>query len=237
MAEPGETQKRQIAYKIKIADILRGRYVKEEGWLPNYVDLGDVKVSRANIIGVLVSKDADEEGGSTSFMLDDGSGRISLRFFEFSDELWIGDIVNVVGRPREFGSERYIVPEFVRKVTDPKWVELRKLELAQQKHEAHEVAQENIAHSATVGPSAGSSGPAVSVSDSGTLVVESEDFNDNNPVKLVYGAIKKLDGGSGVGFDEIIVETKIDEVDGHIKKLLEQGDIFEIKPGRYKVLE
>ena len=128
-----DASKRQVAYKVRIADILNNRYIKEEGWLPNYVSVGDMKVSRANLLGVIVSKAAQEgakDVASYDFILDDGSGRISLRFFESVQPLDVGDMVIVIGRPREFGTERYVVPEIVKKVTDPKWVELRKLELA-----------------------------------------------------------------------------------------------------------
>ena len=34
-------QKRQIAYKVRINDLLGGKYVKEEGWNPNYIESGD----------------------------------------------------------------------------------------------------------------------------------------------------------------------------------------------------
>jgi len=253
MTEQGDSTKRQVAYKVKVVDMLTGRYVKEEGWLPNYVDLGERKVSRANIIGVLVSKDTDTENGSATFVLDDGSARIPLRFFDFSDSLIVGDIVNVIGRPREFGSERYIVPEIVRKVTEPKWVELRKLELMQHQQETTQTmprtSHADTSNDCSNGTSnhdtkstsklptqISSTGPIVS--ETGQLIVENEDFSDKiNPMKEVYEAIKHNDKGTGVGFDEIIVKTQIDNVDEQIKKLLEQGDIFEIKPGRYKVLE
>ena len=50
-------QKRQVAYKTAISDILKADYVKEEGeWVPNYVKIGDKKVSRVNILAVVVGK-------------------------------------------------------------------------------------------------------------------------------------------------------------------------------------
>lgn len=232
MAE-GDSSKRQVAYKVRIADLLNNRYVKEDGWLPNYIAVGDMKVSRANLMGVIVSK-ASQEGGNDSaahdFILDDGSGRVSLRFFESAGAIDVGDIVMVIGRPREFGTERYVVPEVVRKVTDPKWVELRKLELAKTKHDSAPQPSPQSSETGSVEMTGG-----YETSD-GELDLETDDLSDENPMSKIVNIIKELDDGSGAEFD--LVAAKFDgDAEQSVKKLLEQGDIFEVKPGRYKVLE
>ena len=141
-------QKRQVAHKVRVNDILKGEYVKEEGeWVPNYVRVGDKKVSRVNLVAVVVSKD-DSEGSNQSLMIDDGSGRISIRSFEgnqFSGAV-VGDVVVVVGRPREYGGEKYIVSEILKKVEDTGWVEVRKKELGAVKvnREPVAVTEDNV---------------------------------------------------------------------------------------------
>ncbi len=215
MAE-GETSKRQVAHKVRIADILNNRYVKEDGWLPNYISVGDKKVSRANILGVIVSKDAQEGSQTPNFMLDDGTGRLSLRFFEQGDGLDVGDIVGVIGRPREFGAERYLVPEIIRKISNSKWIEVRKLELT--------IFQQSLKKE-------GSSPVPV------VLDTEEETIEESNPLSQIADIIKQEDSGSGVSFEEISVKFSGTDPDEYVKRLLEQGDIFEVKPGRYKVLE
>ncbi|MBW2964091.1 hypothetical protein KY363_01405 [Candidatus Woesearchaeota archaeon] len=209
-----ESSKRQVAYKVRIADILNNRYVKEDGWMPNYIAVGDRKVSRANIIGVIVSKGTQgADSGSFDFVFDDGTGRIALRFSELGRDINVGDIVNVIGRPREFGSERYVVPEAMKKVTSAGWVEVRQLEIALSRQ----------------------SGAAQQHSE---LNVETEELaGEEIPNVTMLGLIRKLDSGSGVEFQEISVKFKAGDAEEHIRRLLEQGDIFEVKPGRYKVLE
>jgi RPA family protein len=207
-----DSSKRQVAYKLRIADLLNNRYVKEEGWLPNYIAVGDKKVSRSNLLGVIVSK--SEQGNVQGFVLDDSSGRISLRFFDSPMALDVGDIVNVVGRPREFGAERYIVPEIVRKVSDSRWIEVRKLELAKEKQSVvkAEVPEE--------------------------LLVETEELDEeSNPMMKIMSIIRALDSGDGVNFEDIAVKSGDIDIDVFLKRLLEHGDVFEIRPGRYKVLE
>ena len=221
-----ESARRQIAFKVRISDIVNNRYVKEEGWLPNYIAVGDRKVSRVNLLGVIVSKDSQESDVvSQNYILDDGTGRVALRFFESATQFDVGDMVIVVGRPREFGTDRYIVPEIIRKLDDPKWVQVRKLELASEKHHP----------SAEKPPEAA---PSRTEAASEELSVETEDFVDeSNPLSDTIDIIRQLDSGQGVGFEEIAEKSKSSNVEESVSRLLEQGDIFEVKPGRYKVLE
>jgi RPA family protein len=222
-----ETAKRQVAFKVRISDVMENQYRKEEGWLPNYIDVGHLKVSRVNIIGVIVSKQADD-ASTESFVLDDGSGRVPLRFFKPDDLIGVGDVVLVIGRPREFGSERYIVPEIMKRVRDSGWVEVRKRELTLAVHRSAQArAASPVASERPSPPGAGRSED---------ILIETEDFSES-PKSLIINTIRKLDSGSGVPFEDISVKSNVDGVDDWIGRLLESGDIFEVKPGRYKVLE
>jgi RPA family protein len=215
-----EKGRRQVAFKVKISDILNNKYVKEEGWLPNYVLVGAQKISRVNVLGVIVSKQADE--GAQTFILDDGSGRIELRFFTPQDFISPGDIVTVIGRPREFGADRYIVPEIMKRVKDPKWVEVRKKELILTIHQnaADRAAAQEEKEDATEDDDA----------------VETDDLT-TDPRSNIINTIKQLDNGPGAEIEEITVKSGVDNAEFWIKKLLETGDVFEVKPGRFKVLE
>ena len=46
------SSKRQVAFKVAIGDLLENRYIKEEGWLPNYISVGDKKVARAWMVTI-----------------------------------------------------------------------------------------------------------------------------------------------------------------------------------------
>jgi hypothetical protein len=122
-------QKRQTACKIRIKDILDSKYLKTEGMDPNYLDIGQKQVSRVNILGVIV----ENSGASNykSIIVDDGSGKVSARIFDDKiplENFRIGDVVTLIGRPREFSSEKYIIIETIKKV-DPSWAKVRNLEL------------------------------------------------------------------------------------------------------------
>jgi hypothetical protein len=211
MAE--EQYKRQIARKLWIKDILAGVYVKEEGMKPNYVLLADnTHAARVNLFGVVVSASAD---GLPTLVLDDGSGRITVRAFEPNAQLsaiQIGDAVSILGKPRKFGNEMYVLPEIVRKLPDLGWLEVRK----------HELARTPVV------------GMIVPAQETATEEVLDESFGLS---ETVLTAIRSLDEGPGANTDQVIEHVGARDAEKTIQYLLQNGDIFEISPGKLKVLE
>lgn len=207
-----QTVQRPPARKVWIREINAGTYVAAEGWNPNVLRINNEDVARVNIMGAIVSKATTEIFNYDFFTIDDGSGRITVRSFEnknLSKNLELGTVVMVIGRPREYGGEVYIGPEIVKKIDDTAWVELRKLEL------------EIRPAPATIFP------PEIKAED---ITVEKV----SNPQERVMGYIKQHDGGEGVGVEEIIGKYK--DAQAIIEQLQLQGDIFEVRPGRVKVL-
>lgn len=201
-------QKRNVAVKARISDILNGRFVKDDV-SAGYVVVGGTNVYRVNVVASLVYK--SEQQNSSAAVIDDGTGKISLRVFENRDifsNADIGDFVLVIGRVREFSSERYIMPEIVKKVADAEWVKLRKLEL-----ESFDFGDAKI----KIEIPAAEAPQAVS--------------------EEVYSLIKSLDTGDGADFDSVIKNSKSNDAEQAIGRLLESGDVFEVKPGKLKVLE
>ena len=198
--------RRQVAYKMRIADLLNGEYIKREGWQPSAVLLGDREVSRVNIVATVVAK---PEGYLA--LIDDGTARIALRSFEARDyHIDVGDVVLVIARPREFNNERYLMPEIVRRIENPKWIELRSLEL---------------------GNHTEPSGDNIEPAKSQDTTSPAESF-----VSKVCGLLRKLDTGSGADYQEI-VQTLGAQAEATIESLLKSGEIFEIRPGWLKVLD
>lgn len=217
--EEQKFQKRQIAYKVRVGDILNSRYVKTEGLIPNYLEINSQEVSRVNIIGVIVEK--SETNSYKTLEIDDGTGKISARIFEDKthlENISVGDIVLIIGKPREFSSEKYILIETIKKV-DPAWAKARKIELEKNKP-VDEV------------PAQGEAGVL-----SGSSLIEEEVINSSStPANNVIKLIKGLDKGDGVAIDNI-PSKGINGLDNIIDMLLKDGSIFEVRPGKFKVLE
>jgi RPA family protein len=205
--------KRETAIICTVQDLLLGEFVKTEGWSPSYfaTDVGDI--SRANLLGVIVSK---EENG---LIMDDGSGQILLRSFEANSfHLFeVGDFVLVVGRPRMYNNQKYVMPEILKKI-DSAWAEFRKAQL--------ELGRKPITRHVKE-----------------TKASVEEDSVEEKPInhfQTILEFIKDLDSGDGASSEEVIKRSSAKNVknaDELIRKLIEEGEIFEIRPGRLKLLE
>lgn len=211
-------QKRQTAYKVNIKDINESTYVQEKGFNPSYVVLKDKrKVSRASIIGVVLSVSNDENTGYSSIAIDDGS-MISVRSFEKNNifnNITAGSIVLVIGRPRKYGDENYILPEIIKEIKNKAWADFRKAELDIIKKS---IGDEDKSEKSKV--------------HAPTKTTKKEDSTPE-PDSII-DVIKSRDNGEGVDIKDIM---HIENAEAKITLLLKEGDIFEIMPGRYKVLE
>ncbi|OYT43726.1 MAG: hypothetical protein B6U88_00010 [Candidatus Aenigmarchaeota archaeon ex4484_56] len=130
-------QERQVARKLSIKDINTGNYIKidrteseESQYLPNYVEINGLKISRVNIIATVIDKFVSDNYATLT--LDDGTDTIRCKLFDKMDiitNIEKGDIVNVIGKVKEFDDERYIHLETITKIDDPNYEILRNLEL------------------------------------------------------------------------------------------------------------
>jgi len=122
--------KRATAYKLKIGDIFSGKKILD-GERFSFLELGNKKINRINIIANIVEKYSSTEKQYISLTIDDASGQIRLKIFgddvqKFSD-INQGDSVLVIGLLRNYNDEIYITPEIIRK-QDPRYLLVRKLE-------------------------------------------------------------------------------------------------------------
>lgn len=207
-------QKRQTAYKVRIKGILDSKYTKTEGFAPNYLEMNQQEISRVNVIGVIVQK--SELDNYKNLIIDDGTGRISTRVFEKNvllDKVGVGDVVLIIGRPREFSSEKYIIIETIKKI-DPIWAKVRKLEFAK------DAIKDNVFSDGVASNNKG----------------VTEEIIDLAPTNKIVKIIREFDKGEGVSIEELSSKN-IKDIDEMIDMLLKKGDIFEVKPGKLKVLE
>ncbi len=202
-------QPRQVAYIVNVKDIQLGKFIKEDGWNPSYVKIGCKNVARVNIIGAVI--ELKDDGNFQSIILDDGTGKISIRNFEKKIDADIGDIILLIGRIRQFGNDKYIVPEIVKKNTDMRWGAVWKKTA---------IKDEGII--GKINSTEESIKPLNDGSKHTTHIID------------IVSRIKDLDDGSGVLYGSVVKNTADEKI---ISSLLLRGDIFEIKPGKLKVLD
>jgi RecG-like helicase len=199
-----EQKKRNVAYKLRIGDLLKSKPIINEGRFM-FVELGDKKIVRVNIIANAIDKYYnDGEKKYASVTLDDASGQIRLK--SFGDDISIlkdvsqGDTLQIIGIVRDYNNELYILPEITKKV-DPKWLLVRKLEIQNSRKDL-----------------------PISV---------------NAPIRdIILEKIKRADADGGIDVDQIILnlDASAEIINAEIKKLIEDGAIYEPRPGRLRYL-
>ena len=209
---------RLTAIKTSVAALEHGSYVVKEGTAPSHVKTSGGEVSRANIIAAVVDKP-----GQTALLLDDGSARIEARSFDNNqlfENIMVGDVVLVIGRPRDYQGTRYLVAEIAKRLGSPKWLELRKAELGKTPPPQTPTPSQTTPltlKSAAEKEAAAAAETVVSLGDK------------------VLSLIKELDKGDGAPIEDIVAKNP--DAEGTLTSLMAEGEIFEIKPGRVKVLE
>ncbi len=203
--------KRNIAYKLRIGDILLGKPIFDNDKFI-YLELGSKKISRVNIVGNIVDKYESEGEKKYLFLtLDDGSGQIKLKVFGEEDaekfkNVTQGETAVVIGVVRNWNNETYIQPEIISD-KDPKYLLVRKLELEKARKE------------------------------------NSKPIKDKKVVQAIKDRIlekiKTSEEDGGIDSEKIILEFRdipTETISEEIKTLLEEGIIFEPRPGRLRYL-
>ena len=201
-----EIRKRNVAFKLRIGDILKGVPMMDEGKFL-FLELGDKRVVRVNILANCIDKFVqDEEKKFATLTVDDASGQLKLKAFgddiEPLKNIVQGDTLQIIGNVREWNGELYVLPEVVKKV-DARWLLVRKLEIQKARKD-------------------------MPVAEKG----------DSDLKNSIMGKIKGAEADGGIDVDTIImdVEASPDAINAEVKKLLEEGLVYEPRPGRLRYL-
>src|SRR3989338_10741530 len=220
--------KRATAYKIWIGDLTKGSYGRGSGQFdPGYVTIKNMNISRVNIIVSLIDKFSGDN--YINAVVDDGTGTLKLKSWgddiKKFEEVNIGDLIFVIGKVKESNNEIYITPEIIRKIDNPLWLKVRKLELVKLYGEVQRV--ENNSASVYNNTS----------DDELTIgVVEEKVVNIQNSREAILELIEQLDFGDGADLEEVINKSKFTEARDLINNLLMNGEIFELHKGKLRVM-
>lgn len=213
-----EFKKRETGYKIKIGDILNGNPVIEEenkeGTLRErfrFLELNNKQIQRVNIVANIIDKFISEgEKRFATLTIDDASGQIRLKVFGEDvskfEDLNQGDTIMVIGLLRSYNKELYILPEIIKK-TDPRYLLIRKLEIEKDTpSQSQEIKSNNQSVSAR---------------------------------EQIITLIKSSESDGGIDTEQIILKlNKLnpEEINNELLRLLEEGIVYEPRPGRVRYL-
>ena len=198
--------KRNIAYKIRIENILNGKPVMENERFA-FLDSGNKKIIRVNLIGSVVDKyEVDGERKYIFLTLDDGSGQVKLKAFGDDTEklknINHGQTIITIGTLRYFNNEIYIFPEAVKE-QDPRYLIVRKLELEKK--------------------------------DSESPVPEKSHEIKDKIIELIKNSENDGGIDTGMIITQL-KENSLETIKEEIQKLLEEGIIFEPRPEKLRWL-
>ncbi|MCS7131874.1 MAG: OB-fold nucleic acid binding domain-containing protein [Hadesarchaea archaeon] len=242
---------RSTAYKVKIWELVNGKYVRPaEGTEPSYLlTPWGQRISRARVMATVVDKYLSNDQTYAALWLDDGSETIRLKAWREDiktvADLKIGELVDIIGRVREYEGEVYLVPEMVSRVYDPNWELVRELEILRARRQALmegklpqptqkprlEVRQLEI----EVPPSAPT--PELTAEDLGEAEEPLPEVPEEVKKKTLL-AFDRLDKGSGVTPIELAAELDMrqDQVEDVLRVLIADGEVYEPKVGKFKRL-
>lgn len=207
---------RDTALKVRIKDITNGELKKGKSeWESYLLTPLNEEAGRVRVLATIVSKFKSDDGKYGVLTLDDATATITSRAFDegvqLIDSTREGDIVDVIGRVREYEDEKYINVESISKIADPNWELVRKLELAMKlkRRGGGTEAQRELAE---------------------------EEASGENPRSIVIDIIEEMDEGDGVKYVQLMDETGLDDkkLEEIITELMEEGEIYEPKIGKFK---
>ena len=239
-------KKRLTAIKTKIKQITTGKYVVQEGFNPNYIITNNgTRLSRVRILATVVDKFLSETNKFASITLDDGTDTIRAKAFNavsIFESIGIGDIIDAVGRIREYQGEIYILPEIVTKAEEPNMEILRELEIKKQENELEEKRKIVLEHQNTVSDlnelkRLMKEMHNIEPSEVEAILSASPEQTDSKKEKeKILSLIAEFDSGEGCEYTMLIENSGSEEdvVESAVSELLEEGSCFEPKPGKIK---
>jgi len=242
-------EKRRITTaKTHVKAITSGRYVKQEGFNPNYVltNIGR-RLSRVRVAATVVDKFLSETGKFATITIDDGTDTIRVKVFNavsMFDSLEVGDIVDLIARVKEYNGEIYLAPEIITKC-DPNFELLRELELRLQDKNFRKIRELVFQHRNQVADMAELSrlmkerfGIEQDEVESILQTQEPEKQEAVDVKEKILEFVEKLDSGQGCDYSDLTEASNLPEevIDSVVNDLLSEGSCYEPRPGKIKKL-
>jgi len=244
-------QKRQTAKLVDFNHLNSGKYFQREGFEPNFLLTPEGRrISRARTVATVVDRFVNDDETYGSLTLDDGNDTLQVKFFnelELMEDFETGDILEVVGKVREYQGQIYLDGEILTRVNPEKEL-LHQLRLEKRKEEWNQIRDtvEQLDDS-------GKSHEEIENEMAGTLTEDevdsllqsfNEKFKENGDEGLenierdVLDAIQELDEGEGADYSEILdaIDEPEDKLEDTVNSLLSEGTCYEPKPGKIKKL-
>src|SRR3989344_6511949 len=125
------SQNTSHAEKIWISEILNGDYSSGDDKTPAQITCGKKTFSKVNLLGVVINKTVDgPQEEIQTIEIEDTTGKIPARTFDSKKaQIEVGDCIFLIGRPRMYNQQKYLIIDIAKKITQQEWIEVRQKEL------------------------------------------------------------------------------------------------------------
>ncbi|MFB6182805.1 MAG: OB-fold nucleic acid binding domain-containing protein [Candidatus Nanohaloarchaea archaeon] len=244
-------QQRQTAKLTNTKELNSGKYFQREGFEPNYLLTPEGRrLSRARLVATIVDKFTNDDETYGSLTLDDGNDTTQVKFFndiQKVKQFKIGDIVEVVGKVREYQGQIYLDDEIIkrRKVEKELLHQLRHKKTLEEWKKIHETVKQLKESGKNQSEIEKEMAGKLDEDEVDSLLqsfgesFETQDTTDTeNLEKTVLDAVEKLDEGEGADYADIVdnVDEPEDKLEDTINSLLSDGTCYEPQPGKIKKL-
>ena len=169
---------------------------------------------RVHLKGVIV----DQWG--QQLVLDDGTGRIPIRLPHGARaQVVIGGAATLIGSVSSFEGKKFIIADILQRIGNALWIVVHRSESEAGQRQRERQKEGDVRKEA------------------GSPTPDSQDEGMGNARERVLSLAKRLDTGSGVMIEEMVRQSGIPGCKTFIEALLREGELFEVGPGRVKVLE
>jgi len=204
-----EEFKRNIAFKCRINELIIGKPIIEEGKF-SFLEIGAKRIIRVNIVGIIVNKYQNDNERKYLFLtIDDGSNQINIKVF--GDDVSLYENLTQGTAVLIIGNLRNwnnetYITPEIIRQIDSKYITIRKLEVEKE-------LKKN----------------PLTIAKDQMIAVKDK----------ILGAIKNSEENGGIEIENLILnfqEISPTIIDQEVKKMLEEGIIFEPRPGKVRYL-
>jgi len=239
--------RREVAVKIRIMDIVEGRFFpgEKEGMKPSYlITPFGRKVSRVNVLATITNKFISEDESYVLLTIDDGTASIKAKAFRdvvnLVKNLDIGDMAVFIGKIREWNGDLYINIEVARKIEDPNYEIYRKLELIKEilPYKRMVIELENMREKMSEEEFLREAKKKFGLEeDVIRVLLEKKKEEEKDYKSEVLKVLKELDRGEGVDVISLfeIMKLPAQTLDAILTELMSEGKIEEIEAGKIRV--
>ncbi len=201
--------KRHTAYKLRIGDVLIGKPVKN-GDRFSFLELGGRNIVRVNIIGNVVDKyESTGETRYLNFTVDDGSGQIRIKVFGDDTEKFKNFFRGqtvLIIGVLRHWNDELYISPEIIREMDPKYLLIRKLETEKER---------------AVFGNSGEKEQIGAIKDKILDMIKASESNGGIETEALISDLREFSPGI---------------INKEIQKLLEEGIVFEPRPGKIRWL-